>query len=271
MPGRNLVGVARYGESVTRRPRFPAIRALGALLALLPALAIVPKVAALEPVHDALAGAGLPVALLTSPVVSGVLLAIGFVGLLLEMQTLHLVAGVVGIAALALFFGSHVLLGGTDAIVVAVAVFGVLGILFELHVVPGHGLAGILGACALLASVVLVFGAAGLPAAAEALSIAVVLCVLLFAVAARVFPRNAFLYRIAFLGVQGADYVAAPDQRALLGQSGFATSFLRPSGVAAIGGRRVDVLTEGEFVPAGTPVRVTRVEGARVFVRPEVT
>jgi membrane-bound serine protease (ClpP class) len=35
------------------------------------------------------------------------------------------------------------------------------------------------------------------------------------------------------------------------------------------GNARVDVLTEGDFVPAGTPVRVTRVEGARIFVRPE--
>jgi membrane protein implicated in regulation of membrane protease activity len=30
------------------------------------------------------------------------------------------------------------------------------------------------------------------------------------------------------------------------------------------------VLTEGEFVAAGTAVVVTRVEGARIFVRPEV-
>ena len=33
-------------------------------------------------------------------------------------------------------------------------------------------------------------------------------------------------------------------------------------------GNRVDVLTEGDFVQAGTNVVVTRVEGARVFVRP---
>ena len=37
--------------------------------------------------------------------------------------------------------------------------------------------------------------------------------------------------------------------------------------LAAIDGRRVDVLTEGDFVPAGTAVTVTRVEGARIFVR----
>ena len=36
--------------------------------------------------------------------------------------------------ALALFFGSHVYAGSSDGIVVAVAIFGLLGILFELHV-----------------------------------------------------------------------------------------------------------------------------------------
>ena len=43
---------------------------------------------------------------------------------------------------------------------------------------------------------------------------------------------------------------------------------LGEAGIAAFGDVREDVLTEGEFVPAGTPVRVTRVEGARIFVRP---
>ncbi len=76
------------------------------------------------------------------------------------------------------------------------------------------------------------------------------------------------MQRLAFTGVQGREYVAAPDQRALIGQAGFATSYLRPAGYAAIDGQKVDVLTEGEFVPAGTPVIVTRVEGARIFVRP---
>jgi membrane-bound serine protease (ClpP class) len=38
--------------------------------------------------------------------------------------------------------------------------------------------------------------------------------------------------------------------------------------VALIDGQRVDVLTRGEFIPEGTPIRVTRVEGARIFVEP---
>ena len=205
----------------------------------------------------------------TDPRVSGLLLAIGFAGLLIEMQTLHLIAGLTGAAALALFFGTHVYAGFSDGVVVALAVAGLLGILLELHVIPGHGVAGGLGFLALIAAIVLAFGVPMIFVAAQALAIAIVLTVIFFAIATRIFPRNAFMERLTFRGVQGRDYVAAPDERSLLGHAGVATSYLRPAGVAAIDGRRIDVLTEGDFVSAGSPVVVTRVEGARIFVRAE--
>ena len=72
--------------------------------------------------------------------------------------------------------------------------------------------------------------------------------------------------RLTFAGVQGPEYVASRDFSDLRGKSGSASSLLRPAGVATIDGRRVDVLTDGDFIAAGTPIRVTRVEGARVFV-----
>ena len=203
----------------------------------------------------------------TDPAVSGILLAIGFLGLLIEMQTLHLVAGVIGTGAFALFFGSHVYAGFSDSLVIGLAIAGLLGILLELHVLPGHGVAGVLGVLALVGAVVLAFGLPFAFVAAQSLAIAIVLTVVALWFGARLFPRNAFMARLAFAGVQGADYVTAPDRRELIGQTGIAASYLRPSGVAAIGGERVDVLTEGEFVAAGSPVTVTRVEGARIFVR----
>jgi membrane-bound serine protease (ClpP class) len=203
----------------------------------------------------------------TDPSVSGVLLAIGLAGLLIEMQTLHLVAGAIGIAAFVLFFGSHAFVGASDSLPAALAAIGVVGVLLELHVVPGHGVAGILGLIALFAGIVLAFGFP-FAFAAQSIAIAIVLTVVIFVIAVRVFPQNAFMQRLAFTGVQGKDYITAPDRRALIGQAGFATSYLRPAGYAAINGQKVDVLTEGEFVPAGTPVTVTRVEGARIFVRP---
>jgi membrane-bound serine protease (ClpP class) len=204
----------------------------------------------------------------TNPQISGILLALGFLGLLIEMQTLHGVAGTIGIGALALFFGTHIYAGFADGLVVALAVAGLLGILLELHVLPGHGIAGGFGLVALVAAIVLAFGSSFIFVAVQSLAVAIVLTAIAFAITTRIYPENAFVARLVFAGVQGPDYVAGGDHRDLLGQTGTASSYLRPAGVATIGGRRVDVLTEGEFVNAGTPVRVTRVEGARIFVQP---
>jgi membrane-bound serine protease (ClpP class) len=144
-------------------------------------------------------------------------------------------------------------------------------ILFELHVLPGHGIAGSLGALLLVCAIVLAFGLQFFAGALQALAIAIVFSAVAFALLLRYMPENAFVRRLTFAGAQGPDYVASLDHRHLLGKTGVAMSFLRPAGVAVVGTERVDVLTEGDFVPAGTPLRVTRVEGARIFVRPEST
>jgi membrane-bound serine protease (ClpP class) len=207
----------------------------------------------------------------TNPEVSGMLLSLGFLGFLIELQTLHGIAGVIGAAALALFFGSHVYAGFSDVLVVLLGLAGIILIMLELHVFPGHGVSGILGALALIGAVFLAFG--GIPfvfVTAQALAIAIVLSALAFWFASRLFPESAWLRRIGFLAQQGPDYVASGDYRDLLGKTGIATSYLRPAGVASIDGKRVDVLTEGDFLAAGTAVTVTRVEGARIFVRAAV-
>ena len=204
----------------------------------------------------------------TSPEASGVLLSIGVLGLLIEMQTLHGIAGALGVGALALFFGSHVYAGFSDAFVILLAIAGVIGIILELHVVPGHGLPGVLGALALLAAVVLAFGLPFIFVAVQAIAFAIVLSAIVFAFSTRILPENAFFRRLALTATQGPEYVAGEDHSALVGHTGFATSYLRPAGVASVDGKRIDVLTEGDFVAAGSPVRVSRVQGSRVFVNP---
>jgi membrane-bound serine protease (ClpP class) len=204
----------------------------------------------------------------TSPEVSGLLLSIGMLGLFIEMQTLHGIAGLIGVSAFAMFFGTHVYAGFSNSLVIVLAVLGIVAILFELHVVPGHGVAGILGAVVLIAAIVLSFGVAFFFVAAQAIAIAIVLSTLTFFAASRVFPENALLKRLTFVSAQGPDYIAAPDRRDLIGKTGVASSYLRPAGVTIVDGKRVDVLTEGDFVAAGTPVVISRVEGSRVFVRP---
>ncbi|MCL5290324.1 MAG: NfeD family protein, partial [Firmicutes bacterium] len=58
-----------------------------------------------------------------------------------------------------------------------------------------------------------------------------------------------------------------PELEKLLGQQGVAATPLRPAGAALIDGKRVDVVTEGEFIMPGTPVLVVMVEGTRVVVK----
>jgi len=57
----------------------------------------------------------------------------------------------------------------------------------------------------------------------------------------------------------------------LLEAVGTALTDLRPSGLARFDDERVDVVTLGDYVAAGTAVRVVRVEGNRVTVRAHET
>lgn len=205
---------------------------------------------------------------LNTPLVSAVLLTVGLLGLLLEMQTLHGIAGLLGLGALGLFFGSHIAAGASGPLVIILAILGLAGILWELHVVPGHGAPGVLGSAVLLLSVLLAFGTPMIFVAMQTVATAIVVTIILFYLATRIFPENAWIAKLTFAGAQGADYVTSTDFSSLAGKSGVAASYLRPAGVALVEGQRVDVLTQGEFIPEGTPIRVTRVEGARIFVEP---
>ncbi len=56
-------------------------------------------------------------------------------------------------------------------------------------------------------------------------------------------------------------------QAGLLGLTGIARSDLRPSGIALIDGRRIDVVAESGLIAHGSPVKVVKIDGFRVVVR----
>ena len=61
--------------------------------------------------------------------------------------------------------------------------------------------------------------------------------------------------------------VTAVGEATLAGAAGVAITDLRPSGVAEIDGHRVDVVSGGEFIPAGAPIAVIADERYRRVVR----
>jgi membrane-bound serine protease (ClpP class) len=59
----------------------------------------------------------------------------------------------------------------------------------------------------------------------------------------------------------------ASDGESLVGRHGIAETMLRPAGKITIGGKRIDVVTDGGFLEAGERVVVVQVDGPRVVVR----
>ena len=57
------------------------------------------------------------------------------------------------------------------------------------------------------------------------------------------------------------------DMDVFIGKEGVVVTTLRPVGMAEIDGVRLNVVSDAEFIPKGTPVRVIRVDGMRVIVR----
>jgi membrane-bound serine protease (ClpP class) len=203
------------------------------------------------------------------PAVSGLLLTIGFLGILIEMQTMHLIAGIIGVAALALFFGAHAVAGTSNWVITALFGLGVIGLLFEFHVLPGHGISGLTGSALILASIVLAFGSGVWILGVETTSISLILSILIFVYLLKWLPDSAFGRKLAFAGSQevAEGYVTARALTHLVGKEGVAESMLRPAGVAVVDGKRYQVQTEGDFVPPQTKVVVQRVEGATIVVR----
>ena len=56
------------------------------------------------------------------------------------------------------------------------------------------------------------------------------------------------------------------ELEAYLNMKGKSVTDLRPAGMAEINAQRVDVVTDGEYIDAGTPIIVTGVAGNRIIV-----
>ena len=153
------------------------------------------------------------------------------------------------------------MLDGTSLIVVLFAA-GFLLIAAEVFV-PGF-IVGTLGFLCLAVSVGLVFyhhGAFAGTVAAIAVSTVSVGGMVIWL---NIFPKTFIGRRI----VLSRSIASEPPQgSALIGLSGVAVTDLRPSGMARIGGKRVDVMAVGEFMEEGSAVIVVAADGLRVAVR----
>lgn len=212
---------------------------------------------------------------LTNPVVAPLLLSLGMLGLMFELKAGAFGVGLlVSIAALGAFFFGNTIVGlaGMEELLVLAA--GVVAIGIEVLVLPGFGVAGVVGIGLVGTSAVMaLLGAA--PTGSDILSALMVLAVSIVVTAIvaiawlRHLPHSTrFGGLLLREGLERAEgFISAPSREDLVGREGTAQTDLRPSGVAVVGGERLDVVTEGEYVASGAAVVVVRAEGYRHVVR----
>ena len=213
---------------------------------------------------------------LTNPIVSSLLMTIGLLGLLVEIRTPGFaVPGTIGVISLGLFFWGHwiVQLAGWEELLLIAA--GVVLIAVEVFVTPGITVAGIAGIAALVAGLGRSLVGAGATVSVVITALGRVAIAIMVALAGalafiRVLPSLPFGRRLVLetgMPSEGG-WVSTPEEdRHWLGRTGRASSPLRPAGIAEFDERRVDVVSDGGFIDAGTAVEVIRVDGNRIVVR----
>jgi membrane-bound serine protease (ClpP class) len=213
---------------------------------------------------------------LTHPVVSSLLVSVAMLGIFLELRTPGFgIPGIIGLSSLSLFMWGHwlVQLAGWEELLLAL--IGIFLFALELFVIPGFGVVGILGLLALLGALVLSTLGAGSHSgfvlwAVARMGFSLVVAVVLSAIFLKFLPKLPVGRKLVLnteLEAASGYSSAPPSDYEWLGQTGIAHSPLRPAGIADFQGHRLDVVSDGEFIDAGAPIRVLHVDGNRIVVQ----
>ena len=216
---------------------------------------------------------------LTNPIVSSLLVSVAMIGIIVEVRTPGFgIPGALGLSSLGLFLWGHWLvnLAGWEELLLAGA--GIALLLVEAFILPGFGVAGVLGILALLAGLIMSTIGEGasieaLIGAASRLGVSLVVAIVASLFILRYLPKTRVGRQLVLATglTAGSGFTSEPlEEHDLVGKTGLAASTLRPAGIADIDGKRIDVVSDGEFIEPGEPIRVDHVDGNRVVVRRSV-
>ncbi len=157
----------------------------------------------------------------------------------------------------------------TNLPIILCFVFGAALLVAEVFM-PGFGIAGITGIVLEIISIVLTYlNFGGLAALGLTIVILAVIGIVI-SVSLRSATRGRLSKSPIVLNnseTAAAGFSAMADMEVFLGKEGETVTVLRPTGMAEFDGVKLNVVSEGEYIPKGTHIRVHRVEGARIVVR----
>ncbi|MCG8636193.1 MAG: serine protease, partial [Desulfobacterales bacterium] len=191
------------------------------------------------------------------------------------------IPGIVGIICLGLVFFNQYLVGLADYTELLIFMIGFLLLGVEVFVLPGFGIAGITALVVIAAGLVLSFQNFVLPdpsmpweARLMVKNFGLVLGSFIGALLVSLFmvrfvlPGISRVVKGPYLDATLEDSHADSTEAMAVtpGETGTALTQLRPSGKIRIGTGKIDALTQGDFIEAGTAIRVTAVEQNHVIV-----
>lgn len=205
----------------------------------------------------------------------------GLLGIYIEMRTPGFgIPGLVGIVCLAIFFWGHHIAGLAGWEELVLFIVGTVFLLIELLFIPGFGIVGITGILlmlgALLSAMVRRLPTGPIfPTWIELqwpllkLVIALIATFGIGALLGPLFPKLGILNRLVLARstARTEGFTATREDRSLIGMEGITLSPLRPSGVAKFSDRKLDVITEGDFVEVGRKVKIVDCHGPRIIVK----
>jgi membrane-bound serine protease (ClpP class) len=216
----------------------------------------------------------------TDPLVSSILMTLGMAGILIELYTPGFgVPGIFGLICLTVFFLGHMvvkLAGWEEALIL---LLGLTLLFIELFITPGFGILGILGALCVFLSLVMIliehppnipFKIDDIRVAIFRVALSMAITVGIMVILARFLPKTrpgkVLVLKTAASQKEGV-ITGAIKYKNLEGMIGDTVTDLRPSGKAVIDNQRIDVVSEGEYIPKGQKIKVLKVTGSRIVVR----
>jgi membrane-bound serine protease (ClpP class) len=108
--------------------------------------------------------------------------------------------------------------------------------------------------------------------ATSIVGISLISTLVLIFILAKILPRTRSFSKLVLssnvnVDIDDEDYIPRSKYELYLNKTGVTVTALRPSGTAIIDEKRVDVISEGGFIPADTNVKVVDVQGNKIIVR----
>lgn len=150
------------------------------------------------------------------------------------------------------------------AFIITLIIIGQILLFIELAVIPGLGIAGILGLGTIIGSCYMSFTQISTSAGIAAIILNIILAVIITYLTLRGKTWKKYSLKT---NIESKVDSSAKDKGIEVGSTGTTITRLAPSGSASINGNTVEVTSRGALIDAQKGIEVTEISGNKIFVK----